>query len=64
MAQESSDAPAADAPVKADQPQVKSKSLADYWRAGGITMYPLGLFAIFGTTLIVYNFIAIRKEVP
>lgn len=62
MAQESSDAPAADAPVKADQPQVKSKSLADYWRAGGITMYPLGLFAIFGTTLIVYNFIAIRKK--
>ena len=62
MAQESSDVPAADAPVKADQPQVKSKSLADYWRAGGITMYPLGLFAIFGTTLIVYNFIAIRKK--
>ncbi len=62
MAQESSDAPAADAPVKADQPQVKSKSLADYWRAGGITMYPLGLFAIFGTTLVVYNFIAIRKK--
>ena len=62
MAQESSDAPAADAPVKADQPQVKSNSRADYWRAGGITMYPLGLFAIFGTTLVVYNFIAIRKK--
>jgi len=62
MAQESTDTPAADATAKADQPKVASKSLADYWRAGGITMYPLGLFAIFGTTLIVYNFIAIRKN--
>ena len=56
------DAPAADAPAKADQPQVVEKSIMDMWRAGGWTMYPLGLFAIFGTTLIIYNFIAIRKK--
>lgn len=55
------DAPAADS-TKPDQPQVKEKSLADMWRAGGWTMYPLGLFAIFGTTLVVYNFIAVRKK--
>lgn len=53
-----SNAPAA----KADAPKVATKSLADMWRAGGITMYPLGLFAIFGTTLIIYNFIAIRRK--
>ncbi len=56
------DAPAADAPAKADAPQVVEKSLMDMWKAGGWTMYPLGLFAIFGTTLIIYNFIAIRKK--
>lgn len=55
------DAPAADS-TKPDQPQVKEKSLADMWRAGGWTMYPLGLFAVFGTTLVVYNFIAVRKK--
>ena len=47
------DAPASDAPAKADQPQVIEKSLMDMWNAGGWTMYPLGLFAIFGTTLII-----------
>ena len=56
------DAPAADAPAKADQPQVIEKSLMDMWNAGGWTMYPLGLFAIFGTTLIIYNAIAIRQK--
>ncbi len=56
------DAPASDAPAKPDQPKVVEKSLMDLWRAGGMTMYPLGLFAIFGTTLIIYNFIAIRKN--
>ena len=61
-AQEAADAPAADAAAKAAQPNVQTKSIADLWRAGGVTMYPLGLFAIFGTTLIVYNFIAIRKK--
>ncbi len=55
------DAPATDAAQPA-QPQVKEKSLADMWRAGGWTMYPLGLFAIFGTTLVIYNFIAVRKK--
>jgi len=61
MAQ-STDAPAADAPAKAAAPKVQEKSLADMWRAGGITMYPLGFFAIFATTLVIYNFIAIRKS--
>ncbi len=61
-AQEAADAPAADAQAKAAQPNVQTKSIADMWRAGGVTMYPLGLFAIFGTTLIIYNFIAIRKN--
>ena len=56
------DAPAEDAPAKADQPQVIEKSLMDMWNAGGWTMYPLGLFAIFGTTLIIYNAIAIRQK--
>jgi len=56
------DAPAADAPAKPNAPKVVEKSFADIWRAGGITMWPLGLFAIFGTTLIIYNFIAIRKK--
>ena len=56
------DAPASDAPAKADQPQVIEKSLMDMWNAGGWTMYPLGLFAIFGTTLIIYNAIAIRQK--
>lgn len=56
------DAPAANAPAKADQPKVVEKSFADMWRAGGITMYPLGFFAIFGTTLVIYNAIAIRKN--
>ena len=40
------DAPAADAPAKPDAPKVAEKSIADMWRAGGITMYPLGFFAI------------------
>ena len=62
-AQESStDVPAADAPAKDKAPEIQSKSLGDLWRAGGITMYPLGLFAVFGSTLIIYNFIAIRKK--
>ena len=56
------DAPAEDAPAKADQPQVIEKSLMDMWNAGGWTMYPLGLFAIFGTTLIIYNAISIRQK--
>ena len=56
------DAPASDALAKADQPQVIEKSLMDMWNAGGWTMYPLGLFAIFGTTLIIYNAIAIRQK--
>lgn len=55
-------APAADAPAKPDAPKVAEKSIADMWRAGGITMYPLGFFAILATTLIIYNFIAIRKR--
>jgi len=33
-------APAADAPAKPDAPKVAEKSIADMWRAGGITMYP------------------------
>ena len=53
---------AADAPAKPNQPQVKEKSIADMWKAGGWTMYPLALFGIFGSTLIVYNFIAVRKN--
>ena len=56
------DAPAADAPKKPDAPQVVKKSFADIWRAGGWTMYPLGFFGIFATTLIVYNAIALRKK--
>lgn len=56
------DAPAADAPAKPDEPKVVEKSFADMWRAGGVTMYPLGFFAIFGTTLVIYNAIAIRKK--
>lgn len=59
---QAADAPAGDAPAKPDQPKVVEKSLADMWRAGGWTMYPLGFFGIFGTTLIVYNFIVIRKK--
>lgn len=55
------DAPAADA-AKPAEPQVASKSLADMWKAGGMTMYPLGLFAIFATTLVIYNAIALRKS--
>lgn len=58
----STDAPSANAPAKPEEPQVKEKSIADMWRAGGITMYPLGLFAIFGCTLIIYNAIAVRKN--
>lgn len=56
------DAPAADAPAKPDAPKVAEKSIADMWRAGGITMYPLGFFAILTTTLVIYNFIAIRRK--
>ncbi len=48
--------------TEAKAPEVATKSLMDLWRAGGITMYPLGLFAIFGTTLIIYNFIAVRRK--
>ncbi len=59
---QSTDAPASDAPASAEKPKVKEKTLADMWRAGGWTMYPLGFFGIFGTTLIIYNFIAIRKN--
>lgn len=59
---QAADAPARDAPAKPDQPKVVEKSLADMWRAGGWTMYPLGFFGIFGTTLIVYNFIVVRKK--
>lgn len=59
---QAADAPAGDAPAKPDQPKVVEKSLADMWRAGGWTMYPLGFFGIFGTTLIVYNFIVVRKK--
>ena len=55
-------APAADAPAKPDAPKVAEKSIADMWRAGGWTMYPLGFFGILATTLIIYNFIAIRKK--
>lgn len=55
-------APAADAPAKPDAPQVVEKSLADMWRAGGVTMYPLAFFAMLATTLIIYNFIAVRKK--
>ncbi len=55
-------APAADAPAKPDAPQVVEKSLADMWRAGGATMYPLAFFAMLATTLIIYNFIAVRKK--
>ena len=62
QAQETADTPAQDAPAQPKEAQVVEKSLADMWKAGGLTMYPLGLFAIFGTTLIVYNFIAIRKK--
>ena len=58
---QSADAPAANS-AKPDQPQVVEKSLGDMWRAGGWTMYPLGFFGIFATTLIIYNFIAIRKN--
>lgn len=43
-------------------PNATQKSLMDMWVAGGITMYPLGFFGIFGTTLVIYNFIAIRKK--
>ncbi len=59
---QASDAPASDAPAKPNQPQVVEKSLGDMWVAGGWTMYPLGFFGIFGTTLIIYNFIAVRKK--
>lgn len=59
---QAADAPAGDAPAKPDQPKVVEKSLTDMWRAGGWTMYPLGFFGIFGTTLIVYNFIVVRKK--
>ena len=62
QAQETADTPAQDAPAQPKEAQVVEKSLADMWKAGGLTMYPLGLFAIFGTTLIIYNFIAIRKK--
>ena len=62
QAQETADTPAQDAPAQPKEAQVVEKSLADMWKAGGVTMYPLGLFAIFGTTLIIYNFIAIRKK--
>lgn len=55
-------APAADAPAKPEAPQVVEKSLADMWRAGGVTMYPLAFFAMLATTLIIYNFIAVRKK--
>ena len=59
---QSTDAPASDAPAAPAKPQVSEKTIADMWKAGGWTMYPLGLFAIFGTTLVIYNFIAIRKN--
>ena len=59
---QSTDAPASDAPASPAKPQVSEKTIADMWKAGGWTMYPLALFGIFGTTLIVYNFIAVRKK--
>lgn len=61
-AAQETDAAASDSPEKPNQPQTVEKSLGDMWRAGGWTMYPLGFFGIFGSTLIVYNFIAIRKR--
>ena len=64
-AQASAAAAAADTPEESAKPKqvVAEKSLADMWRAGGVTMYPLGLCAILATALIVYNFINVRRKV-
>jgi len=55
----------ADAPAEGTaapaKPVVAEKTLGDMWRAGGPTMYPLGLCSILGLALIVYNTIAVRK---
>lgn len=67
-AQQEAQTPAAaatDTPEEGDKPKqvVAEKSLADMWRAGGVTMYPLGLCAILSMSLIVYNFINVRRKV-
>lgn len=53
------DAPAGDA-KKEDVQKFKGKTLGDYWKAGGWTMYPLGFCAIAGIALVIYNGISIR----
>ncbi len=57
---------AAEAPAaaKADKPTTVAteKTIADMWEAGGITMYPLGFMAVMGITLVIFNFIKIRKD--
>lgn len=57
------DAAPADAPAVAPKkPEATTKTLGDYWRAGGWTMYPLALCAIAGISLSVVNGLSIRGK--
>lgn len=60
QAQEAANAPAAEANKPQQVQKVAGKTLGDMWRAGGITMYPLGFCAVAGIALIIVNFISIR----
>lgn len=60
QAQDAANAPAADANKPKEVQKVAGKTLGDMWRAGGITMYPLGFCAIAGVALIIVNFISLR----
>ncbi|MFI3290536.1 MAG: MotA/TolQ/ExbB proton channel family protein [Opitutales bacterium] len=61
FAQTQADAPATEQ-ADAAAPIRKEKSILDLWNAGGLTMYPLGLLSVAGISLIIYNFISLRKN--
>lgn len=54
------DAPASEAGKAQETQKIAGKSLMDMWKAGGMTMYPLGFCAIAGMALAIVNFISIR----
>ncbi len=60
FAQDAADAPATE--QAAEAPVRKEKSILDLWNAGGLTMYPLGFLAISGISLIIYNFVSLKKK--
>lgn len=41
---------------------IQDRSILDYWKLGGLAMYPLGLLSSAAIGLIIYNFLAIRES--